>query len=97
MTSRVNNSSVTFRHRFNLSSLDGPQPAGTYRLVTENEEIPGLSFVAYRRTSTMLHLPALTAGAGKTQMFSVDRDELEAALKADERLQSTDETQGGQF
>lgn len=92
MTSRSNNSTVTFRHQFNLSSLDGPQPAGTYRLVTENEEIPGLSFIAYRRTSTMLHLPALTAGAGKIQVFSVDRDELEAVLKADERLQTTDQT-----
>lgn len=86
MTSHSNESTVTFKNQFNLSSLDGPQPAGTYRIVTENEEIPGLSFIAYRRTSTMLHLPALTASAGKTQVFSVDRDELEAALKEDERL-----------
>jgi hypothetical protein len=86
MTSHTNESTVTFKNQFNLSSLDGPQPAGIYRLVTENEEIPGLSFIAYRRTSTMLHLPALTTSAGKTQVFSVDRDELEAALKEDERL-----------
>ena len=86
MTSHTNESTVTFKNQFNLSSLDGPQPAGTYRIVTENEEIPGLSFIAYRRRSTMLHLPALTASAGKTQVFSVDRDELEAALKEDERL-----------
>lgn len=92
MTSRTTKSTVTFKHQFNLSSLDGPQPAGTYRFITESEEIPGLSFIAYRRTSTMLHLPALTAGEGKTQVFSVDRDELEAALKADERLQSTNQT-----
>ena len=86
MTSYTNESTVTFKNQFNLSSLNEPQPAGTYRLVTENEEIPGLSFIAYRRRSTMLHLPALAANAGKTQVFSVDRDELEAALKADERL-----------
>ena len=92
MTSRTNTSTVTFRHQFNLSSLDGPQPAGTYRIVTENEEIPGLSFIAYRRTSTMLHLPALTVGAGKLQVFSVDRNELEAVLEADKRLQPTDQT-----
>ena len=86
MTSHTNESTVTFKNQFNISSLDGPQPAGTYRIVTENEEIPGLSFIAYRRTSTTLHLPTLTASAGKTQVFSGDRDELEAALKEDERL-----------
>jgi len=92
MTSHSSAGTVTFGHQFNLSSLDGPQPAGTYRVVIENEEIPGLSFIAYRRTSTMLHLPALTASTGKTQVFTVDRDELEAVLKADERLQSTSKT-----
>jgi hypothetical protein len=92
MTSHTNESTVTFKQQFNLSSLDGPQPAGTYRLVVENEEIPGMSFIAYRRTSTMLHLPALTASAGKIQVFSVDRDELEAVLKMDQRLQSTGQT-----
>ncbi len=97
MTSYSKESTVTFQHRFNLSSLDGLQPAGTYRLVTESEEIPGLSFIAYRRTSTMLHLPALTAGAGKIQVFPVDRDELEAVLKADQRPQPTAQTQGGRY
>ena len=47
------------------------------------EEVPGLSFVAYRRTYTMLHVPALGCGEGKTQVFSVDKEELEVALKAD--------------
>ncbi len=92
MMSYTKESTVTFTHQFNLSSLDGLQPAGTYRLVTGNEEIPGLSFIAYRLISTMLHLPALTTGAGKIRVFSVDRDEFEAVLKADERLQPTDQT-----
>jgi hypothetical protein len=32
---------------------DSKLPAGTYRLVTEEEEIPALSFVAFRRTATL--------------------------------------------
>ncbi len=51
---------ITFRYPFMLSSVNAEQPAGTYRLVTEEEEIPGLSFVAFRRTATMLHLPAVS-------------------------------------
>lgn len=84
MSARTVESTVTFVNEFNLSHLDGPKPAGTYRLVIIDEEVPGLSFVAYRRTYTMLHVPALGSGRGKTQVFSVDRDELESALRADQ-------------
>jgi hypothetical protein len=63
---------VTFRHPFVLAALETAQPAGTYRLVTEEEEIPGLSFVAFRRTAMMLHLPALPATGATHQVVSVD-------------------------
>jgi hypothetical protein len=52
---------VTFRHPFVLTALETAQPAGTYRLVTDEQEIPGLSFVAFRRSAAMLHLPVLPA------------------------------------
>ena len=58
MSTRTTETTVTFRRSFTLLSLDGAQPAGTYRLVTEEEQIPGLSFTAFRRTATLLHLPA---------------------------------------
>jgi hypothetical protein len=86
MTARTTETTVTFKNKFNLSHLDGPQPAGTYRVVTVDEEIPGLTFIAFRRTYTMLHVPALAKGGGKTQVFTVDPEELEAALNADQRL-----------
>lgn len=85
MTARTTESTVTFAHQFNLSHLDGPKPAGTYRLVVVDEEVPGLTFIAYRRAYTMLHVPALTVSSGKTQVFTIDKDELEAALNADQR------------
>ena len=84
MTARTTESTVTFSRQFNLSHLDGPLPAGTYRLVVVDEEVPGLSFIAYRRAYTMLHVPAVSVDAGRSQVFTVDKDELEAALRADQ-------------
>ena len=76
---------VTFRLPFVLTALETAQPAGTYRLVTEEEEIPGLSFVAFRRTAMMLHLPALPATGATQQVVSVDPVEWAAVVEADGR------------
>ena len=76
---------VTFRHPFVLAALEATQPAGTYRLVTEEEEIPGLSFVAFRRTAMMLHLPALPPTGATHQVVSVDPVEWAAVVEADGR------------
>jgi hypothetical protein len=54
-------------------------------LVTEEEEIPDLSFVAFGRTATMLHLPALPATGGTHQVVSVDPVEWAAVVEADGR------------
>jgi len=85
MTTRTKETTVTFTHPFELSAFDGPQPAGTYRLVIDEEEILGLSFLAYQRTATMLHTPALSVGGASQQVFLVDPEELAAALDADTR------------
>ena len=80
---------VTFRHPFVLTAVAATQPAGTYRLVTEEEEIPGLSFVAFRRTAMMLHLPALStalATASTThRVVPIDAVEWSALVEADRR------------
>jgi hypothetical protein len=76
---------VTFHHPFVLSALETAQPAETYRMVTEEEEIPGLSFVAFRRTATMLHLPALPATGATHQVVSLDPVEWAADVEADGR------------
>ena len=80
---RTTETTITFRRPFMLSALDKTQPAGTYRLVTEEEEIPGLSFVAFRRTATLLHLPALSATSDTHQVVSVDPVEWAAIVEAD--------------
>jgi hypothetical protein len=85
MTTRTHETTVTFSRAFALSEVDRPLPAGTYRIVVDEEDIPGLSFLAFRRTATMLHLPALSAPGGRGEMFLVNPDELTAALEADHR------------
>jgi hypothetical protein len=85
MNIRSTETTVTFKHPFNLEAFDGKQPAGIYRLVVDEEEIIGLSFLAYRRTATMLHIPALSAVNGKHQVFQTNPREIEAALRTDQR------------
>ncbi len=89
MTIRTTETSVTFQHPFSLWAFDGTQPAGTYRLVVDDEEMIGLSFLAYHRTATMLHTPALATIGGRHQVFPTDPAELEAALQADARMSGT--------
>ncbi len=83
MSTRTTLTSVTFTHPFTLSAVDGLQPAGTYRVVTEEEPVEGLSFGAYLRTATMLHLPAAPAPGQTRQVVPVDPDELSALLAVD--------------
>ena len=82
---RTTETTITFRRPFTLSALDKAQPSGTYRVVTEEEEIPGLSFVAFRRTATLLHLPALSATSHTHQVVQVDPEEWAAVVEADGR------------
>lgn len=83
MATRVTETTVTFRHPFKLSALDRLQPAGTYRLVIDEEEIPNISFIAYRRTASMLHTPAISTPGTSGEVFAVSSDELAKALAAD--------------
>jgi hypothetical protein len=87
MTVRTRESTVTFRHPFTLSAFDRPQPPGTYRLVTDEEEILGLSFLAYRQTAAMLHTPAISVPGSLHQVFVIDFEELTRALDEDARPQ----------
>jgi hypothetical protein len=82
---RTTETTITFRRPFTLSALDKAQPAGTYRVVTEEEEIDGLSFVAFRRTATLLHLPALATASATRQVVTVDPSEWTAIVEADGR------------
>lgn len=83
MADRTAASDITFAHPFVLSSSALPLDAGTYRLFVEEERIEELSFVAYRRTSSRLEIPAISVRTGVRHSIPVDLDELEAALAKD--------------
>lgn len=82
---RTRDATVTFKHPFKLSTIDRWQPAGTYRVVIDEEEIPDITLLAYRRSATMLHAPAITTPGGTGQVFTVGSEELAKALEADLR------------
>jgi hypothetical protein len=83
MTTRTTRKTITFRQPFGLSAIDAIQPSGTYTVDTDEELIDGLSFLAYRRVATLLHLPSISSRAGVTEIVTVDPSELEAALQRD--------------
>ena len=74
---------VTFRHPFTLKGLESAVPPGTYRVEIEEEQVEGLSFLAYRRLATFIRLPVPGHGAGSSQVVPVDPKELEKALERD--------------
>lgn len=86
MNVRTRETTVTFDHAFHLSEADGDLPAGTYRLVIDEEQLLGVSFLAYRRVATMLHTPALAAPPGRSKCLSVNAAELDAAALKDQQI-----------
>ena len=78
MTTRTTEQTVSFQQPFALKGSERMYPAGAYRIVTDEEPIEGLSFLAYRRVSTMMFVPAARRN-GSIEMIVVDPIELEAA------------------
>jgi hypothetical protein len=83
MTSRTRTTTITFSHPFRLSAVDETLPAGSYVLETDEELIQGLSFPAYRRLATYLHLAGRPGSNELGRMVTVDPAELDAALALD--------------
>jgi hypothetical protein len=85
MTFRTTETTIRFRRQFTLTSVDSPQPAGIYRLVTDEEEIAGPAAPIFQRTATVLYTPALSPFDRPDQGFLVNASELAAAHEADSR------------
>jgi len=83
VTTRTTVTTVTFKRPFVLGDFDEMQPAGVYRMETDEELLEGISFPAYRRTLTMIHLHASPRHPGRTQMLDINPADLEAALERD--------------
>ena len=83
MTTRTSNKMVTFALPFLLKGIDREMPAGSYRVVTDEELVEGLSFPVYRRISTMIFV---LAQASSMEMVSIDPLDLIVAQDRDKAM-----------
>ncbi len=83
MTIRTSRKTVIFGRPFTLRGFDEVLPAGAYTVETDEEPLAGISFLAYRRISTLLHLHGKPGSAVLTRVLTVDPNELDAALERD--------------
>lgn len=83
MKTRTSKKVVTFRRPFILGGFDEELPAGAYSVETDEELLEGISFAAYRRVSTLLHLHPKPGRSGLSEILTVDPNELDAAHARD--------------
>jgi hypothetical protein len=83
MIERTPQTTVIFNHPSRLQGVDHPLAPGAYVVETDEEIIPGLSFVAYRRLRTSIILPFDTGASAGRQVSEIDPDDLAAALARD--------------
>jgi hypothetical protein len=83
MTIRTTKTTVTFLNPFTFRDFDDVLPPGVYEVETDEELLEGLSFHAYRRTLTLIHLPAKSGRQELTRTLTIDPDDLDVALKRD--------------
>lgn len=89
---RSSSKTVTFARRFLLKGIDRELPAGSYRVVTDEELVEQLSFPVYRRVSTMIFVPAQ---ASSVEMVSIDPLNLQAAQDRDKAMRESDASSEG--
>jgi len=83
MTERTTQTTVVFRHPATIEGLLRRLPAGTYLVETDEEQIAGLSFVAYRRVQTTILVPADFGMNAGRQVVTIDPAALQAAIERD--------------
>ncbi|MBT8459120.1 MAG: hypothetical protein KJN60_05580 [Boseongicola sp.] len=83
MNTRSSKTKVTFSNPFSLPGYVGELPAGEYEVLVEEELLQGLSFEAWRRTSTFLTVRGRGKSTGRTELRSISDSDLKAALNRD--------------
>lgn len=92
MPTRTTRTIVHFRAPFSIAGMDAVQAPGDYAVEHDEEQIEGLSRIAYRRVATLMHIPAIGAAAATSQVIALDPDDLRAALEKDAAPQSNADT-----
>ena len=83
MPERTTKRTVTFKNAFTLGDFDEILSPGSYLIETDEVRLEGLSFQAYRRVRTVIHLPVKPGHPGVSRTLTIIPDDLEAALKHD--------------
>jgi hypothetical protein len=83
MTMRSRRETITFKHPFRIEGVDRLLSAGTYEVITDEEMIEGLSFVAFRRVATMIMVPAAAPGSSTMEMIAISSIALSDAQRID--------------
>jgi hypothetical protein len=83
MTTRTTTKTVTFERPFVLGGSDEVFPEGAYIVETDEELLEGISFPAYRRILTLIHLHAEPRHPGRLRTLTIDPNDLDAALSRD--------------
>jgi hypothetical protein len=66
-----------------LNGIEGTFPPGTYAIEVTDEQLNGLSFIAYRRVTTTIALPSSNTANISRQLVEIEPADLEAALARD--------------
>jgi len=83
MATRTTKKTVTFTKPFILKNVDEVLPAGAYTVETDEEPLEGISFLAFRRVLTLLHLPGKPGSAVIESVMTIDPTDLDVALERD--------------
>jgi hypothetical protein len=86
MTIRSRRETVTFKRPFLIKGIDRVLPPGSYKVITDEEMIDGLSFAAFRRVATLIEVPAEVGRA--TQLISIGSVDLSDAQRIDASAQT---------
>lgn len=81
---RVSHKQVVFFGSFKLKGYDETFPGGDYDVETEEELIEGVSFLAYRRTATLLHVRGQKGSAIVERTLPIDPRALDHAILIDQ-------------
>ena len=76
----MTSTTVTFQRPFMLNGFGQVQPAGSYTVETEEEQVDAVSFPAWKRTMTIMHL----RNGVTTEYHPIDPGQLQEALRRDE-------------
>ncbi|SJM32695.1 MULTISPECIES: hypothetical protein [Mesorhizobium] len=85
MNTRTKHTTVKFTAPFSLGGVDEFQQPGDYAIDEDDDWIDGISWLAYRRVATFIHIPAVSSTLYlASQLVGIDHYELEAALEQDQ-------------